>query len=83
VGLEGRPRQADVADERSDARGLDRPQAEPVRLEVGLVAVDVGVGRAAVGDRGVVLHHDRVGAHLGERITVALAPAAHQEPLRV
>ncbi len=68
------------ADQRCLAGQLERPQAEPVLLEVRLDAVDQ---RAALLHRERArqeLDHLRVAVELGERLEVRRAPAAQQQP---
>jgi hypothetical protein len=72
VGLGRGDRQADEADEGGDGRDLDRPEAEPMELEVILAAGGPGFALGTVEDLREELHHPRIGVHRRERLWVLL-----------
>jgi hypothetical protein len=79
VGFERGDRQADGAGEGGDARDLDRPETEPMELEVILAAGGQGVALGTVEDLREELHHPRIGVLCRERLSVSFAPADCEE----
>ena len=78
VRIEPRDREADKADERRDARHLDRPPAEPVLREMSLDARDESIDVRA-GRGGQELHDARVVEHGDEGLVVRVAPGAQEQ----
>ncbi len=69
------------ADELAGPRDLQRPQPESLGLEPFLKPVDPGVARRPVQRGGEEPHGVRVGVELRERLSVAVLPAAHHQPV--
>src|SRR5262249_15231933 len=81
VGLERRLDQADKSHETGHVFALDHPRTEAMFLEMGLDAIDHGVGLLRRHGAWKEFHHPRVGVHLGERYPVLVAPGAQSQTL--
>ncbi len=80
VRLEGRRPQPDESDEWLAIANLDCPQPEPSLLEALLDPVDEGIGLRGGEGTLEMLHHPRIGIHLGECLAVVGSPTPHEQP---